>query len=684
MNNFKIQKLWKLFFVSFINFILLNNLYASESSQNRVHVVGSDKLYSTIQSAVDHAPDNGTVLIEDGIYKAGIRINKNLVLKNANGAKNVVISGEEPIDKWQYDTRKQLYYASSPCSDVQMLFIDGEEQKASRFPKEEKKYFSVRKSIIPNRKFALKDFNINNDKYIKGAIAHVRWNQWSVSSRRVKYYDDGYIDLESKIKFYKRDGKEENGIYPDGYKIFFTQVLGAIDENGEWAWNNNKIYLKSQEEPKNVSVSCSEYGIYLDRNAKNIEISGLNITKIDGHGITKKNDTRKAKTDNLIIKNNTISYVTNRAISVRDFYKKDIRLPAKTIIENNTIHHARTGGIFVFADNVSVKNNFIHDIGASEYNDDVLSKGDDYMLNGIYVKNSSGARISNNRLNNIGYNGISISNGWAGYLSNDDRIIENNYITNAVLALNDGACIYTYTNKIDFIKKRKHIERDIIRNNIVENCMGSYIGTIHLNHRAGEGIYLDDLSSYTKVYGNTVIKATKSLFIHNQSEVEAHNNTFLLPYSVNILINQDGAGSNKDRKNVFIKNNLLLSADKFTYQALYRKGKKYLTLADNNIIRVDENSEVKIKNNYSQKPNISLEMWKENGFDRHSKIIKDSSEPIILINPSLEEKTFTKLNDCRKFDNTALNSSNATLKPYASLVLFGCTNYAPATYKESK
>jgi hypothetical protein len=684
MNNFKMHKAWKLFFLTFLILSSIDYLFANELSKKTVHIEGSSKSYTEIQDAIDNAINGDTILIENGTYHAGIRINKNITLKNANGSNDVVISGEKALNQWQYDTTKQLYYTSSPCSDVQMLFINGEEQKASRFPKEEKKYFSVRKSIIPNKKFALKDFNIHNDKYIKGAIAHVRWNQWSVSSRRVKYFDDGYIDLESKIKFYKKEDKEENGIYPDGYKIFFTQVLGAIDDNGEWAWNNNKIYLKSKETPKNVTVACAEYGIYLDKNAKNIEISGLNITKIDGHGITKKNDTRKAKTDNLIIKNNTISYVTNRAISVRDFYKKDLRLPAKTIIENNTIHHARTGGIFVFADNVSVKNNFIHDIGASEYNDDVLSKGDDYMLNGIYVKNSSGARISNNRLNNIGYNGISISNAWAGYLSNDDRIIENNYISNAVLALNDGACIYTHTNKVDLIKNRKHIERDIIRNNIVENCMGSHIGTIHLNHRAGEGIYLDDLSSYTNVYGNTVIKATKSLYFHNLSEVEAHDNTFLLPYSVNILINQTGAGSNKDRKNIFIKNNLLLSADKFTYQVLYRKEKKYLTLADNNIIRVDENSEVKIKNNYSQKPNISLEMWKENGFDRHSKIIKDSSEPIILINPSLEEKTFTKLNDCRKFDNTALNSSNATLKPYASLVLFGCSNYAPATYKESK
>ena len=683
MNNIKIQKPWKLFFVSFINFILINNLYASELSQNKVHVKGSDKLYSTIQSAVDDAPDNGTVLIEDGTYKAGIRINKNIKLKNAKGAKNVIITGEEAIEEWQYDSNKKLYYAPSPCSDVQMLFIDGKEEKASRFPKEEKKYFSVRKNIIPNKKFALKDFNINDEKYIKGAVAHVRWNQWSVSSRRVKYFDDGYIDLESKIKFYKKKGKEVNGIYPDGYKIFFTQVLGAIDDNGEWAWNNNKIYLKSKNKPENVTVSCSEYGIYLDANAKNIEISGLNITKIKGHGITKKHDTRKSKNDNIIIKDNTISYVTNRGISIRDFYKKDKRLPAKTIIQNNTIHHARTGGIFVFADNALIDNNNIHDIGASHYNDDVLSRGDDYMLNGIYVKNSSGARISNNRLKNIGYNGISISNGWAGYISNDDRVIENNYITNAVLALNDGACIYTYTNKIDLIKKRGNIIRDIIRNNIVENCLGSYIGTIHLDFRAGEGIYLDDLSSYTNIYENTVIKATKSLFYHDLSEVNASNNTFILPYTTSIFLGQNGAGSDKDRKNVIINNNLILSADKFTYKALH-KNKKYLTLSDNNIIRIDKGTNVKINNNYSKKPNISLEEWKKKGFDLHSTIIKDSSKPIVLINPSLEEKTFTHLDDCRKFDNTALNSSQATLKPYKSLVLFGCKNYTPATYTESK
>jgi hypothetical protein len=681
MNNFKIPKKWKLFVTVIISCILVNKLYATESS-NKVHILGSNKLYKTIQDAVDNAPDNGTVLIENGTYAAGIRLNKNITLKNAKGANNVIISGERTLKEWQYDSSKKLYYAPSPCNDVQMLFINGEEKKASRFPKEEKKYFSVKKNLIPNRRFSLNDFNVENEKYIKGAVAHVRWNQWSLSSRRVKYFDNGYIDLESKIKFYKKKGKEVNGIYPNGFKIFFSQVLGAIDDEGEWAWNKNKIYLKSKSKPKNVTVSCSEYGIYLDSNAKNVEISGLHITKIDGHGITKKQDTRKSKNDNIIIKNNTISYVTNRGIYIRDYYKIDKRLPSKTIIKNNTIHHARTGGIYVFADNVLVNDNNIHDIGASHYDDDVLSKGDDYMLIGIYVSNSSGARIFNNRLNNIGYIGISISNSWAGYLSNDDRIIENNYITNAVLALNDGACIYTYTNKIDFIKKKVNITRDIIRNNIMENCIGSHVGTIHLNFRLGEGIYLDNLSSYTNIYGNTVIKATKSLYLHNLSEVNASNNTFVLPDASNIFLGQNGAGSDKDRENVIIKNNLILSADKLTYQALH-KNKKYLTMSDNNIIRIEKNSDVKINNNYSKKPNISLEKWHNNGFDLHSVVIKDSSKPIILINPSLEKKSFSNLNECRKFDNTLLKSSKATLKPYESLVLFGCKNYLPATYTKS-
>jgi hypothetical protein len=650
----------------------------SNNTNNTIHISGSSVVYHTLQEAVDNVKDGATISLENGIYPAGITINKNnLTIKNVEGADNVVISGEKSLINWQYDDSRELYYTSIPnsCSDVQMLFVNGVEKKASRYPNTG--YFIVKDSPSKS-KFSLENFNMTNDD-IKDSIAHIRMNQWRLASRRVKSYEYNYINLVSEAI------SNANNITPQ-YKVFFTQVLSAIDSNNEWALNENKIYMKSDNIPENVTVACSEHGIYLDSEAKNITISGLNITKIKGNGITKKIDTRKNTNDNIVIKNNTISYTSGWGIQLRDFYKRYERFPANTIIQGNEVHHTQTGGISIFADNALIDNNYIHDIGASKLDDDVLSYGESNMLSGIYVNNSSGAKVSNNRIDKVGYNGISIANSWAGWMSNGGRIIENNYITNALLALNDGGCIYTYTGKDYDIENNREPEKDIIRNNIMENCIGSYAGTNdpETSQRAGEGIYLDNDSSYTDIYNNTVISATKSLFLNYAFEVNVDNNTFLSPDTVNIYLRKPEQDS-ESSANRNISNTKMLSKDKLTYAIIYYEdGQEYLTNSNHNIIRINSGTDLKIRQGYGTTANISLSQWQGYGYDKDSSIIKDNSKPIILINPSSNQKRFNHLEGCHKFDNSLLDSSSSTIEPYDSLVLFGCTNYTPDTYQNSK
>ena len=667
-----------------------------------IRIKGSNKEYRQLQEAVDDAKLGATLVVENGTYKAGVKLNRNITIKVADGADNVVLTGEELVSGWKYDEIKKLYYAKSPCmkinhldlqdrmvvvekngkkeekeikaikmSGVQALFINGEEKSASRYPNSG---YLIVKDSPSKSKFSLENFNMTNAD-MKDSIAHVRMSQWRLASRRVKSYTDGYINLESKAI------SDSNNITPQ-YKVFFTQVVSKIDANDEWAWNNNKIYMKSSSKPKNVTVACSEYGIHLDTGAKRVTLSGLKITKIRGNGIDKKGNTRKSKQDDLTIKNNTISYVSGWGISLEDFYKRYERLLSDTIIQANTIHHARTGGIKIFADNALVDSNYVHNIGASNLNDDVLSFGDRHMLSGIFIKNSSGAKVSHNRVDKVGYNGISLANAWSGWLSNGDRIVENNYITNGMLALNDGGCIYAYIGKKHNIESSKReVERDIIRNNIVENCIGSYVGTMDADrsHRAGDGIYLDNDSSHVDVYNNTIISATKSLYINYGFEINAKNNTFVLPHSTTIYLG-DIRGKT-DRKNVYIKNNNILSEARFTYRLFHDKGQKYLTDSDSNIIRVNKGTDVKIRKGYGVKANVSFNQWKAHGYDVESTIIKDSTRPVILINPSLTSKSFKQLEGCRKFDNTTLGNSSSVVAPYQSLILFGCRNRIAGTYK---
>jgi len=68
--------------------------------------------------------------------------------------------------------------------------------------------------------------------------------------------------------------------------------------------------------------------------------------------------------------------------------------------------------------------------------------------------------------------------------------------------------------------------------------------------------------------------------------------------------------------------------------------------------------------------------------DVKSKIIKDNTSPVVLINPSLTNKLFKNLDGCKKFDNSSLGKTSEVVDPYNSLVLFGCTNRTAGTYKE--
>ena len=197
----------------------------------------------------------------------------------------------------------------------QWYCVDGVEQKAARYPNSG--YLSVKDSP-DNKQFSLKNFNLSKDDIV-GAVAHIRMSQWRLASRRIADYKDDYIYLTEEAK------SDYSKITPQ-FLVFFTQVLGAIDSNNEWAYNNGKIYMKSDDTPQNVTAVCSEHGIYLDADAKRVTIKGLNITKINGNVIDKKSGTRKSANDTLIIENNNISHVAGWGIKIEDFYKR-IRAP---------------------------------------------------------------------------------------------------------------------------------------------------------------------------------------------------------------------------------------------------------------------------------------------------------------------------------------------------------------------
>ena len=632
-----------------------------DCSAEEIRCVGDGQEYTTIQAASNAASNNDTIIIFSGTYYEEVTLSKDLTIQAVEN-NDVIISGEKDVISWQYDSTKNLYYADSPCGDVQSLFIDGVEKKASRYPNSGYLTFN---DINSNAQFSLENFNLNNEQ-IKDSMAHIRTSHWRLASKRVESFNGGYINLISSIP----------GTVSRDYKIFFTQVIGSITNNNEWAWNNNKIYIKSDQTPENVTVACNEYGIALSDDARKVEISGLNITKIKGDAIRFTNiesinrrncDTR----DDYKIINNKISYAIGWGIS----FSNRCEDKGKTEIKNNEISYSRSGGIRMNqVHGLVIEDNYIHDITTSNQDDDVLAKGEYGMCSGIMLQSCGGAHILKNRVDKIGYNGIALIN-YEKYHGN--RIIEKNYVSNAMQGLNDGACIYSH-----IAGKESHdiTERDIIRDNIVENCLGSYVGTIKYPSHQGMGIYLDDNSSQVDVLNNTIIGSAKNLYLHNALDIKLENNHIVNSLEENFLIRNHNESTFHD---IYFTNNLIVGED-LLWQYFHHDNSNDIENSDNNIFR--GSNEAKMFKVYTPSSSYNFKSfieWKTLfNFDLNSQSIISNIKPVILINPTLESKTFNNLEGCKKVDNSLFGNS-VIIEPYQSVVLFECNNYPAGIYKEN-
>ena len=667
--------------------LLLNSQFTfgqtpTNCSNTKIHCVGTNKEFSSIQFALDNSVDGDTVAVFSGLYHESLNINKNhIVLKLANNRQRAKITGEKAVKGWKvvkkYKNGMRLYKAPSPAKNINRLFMKNKELPSSRYPKtgfiEINKILRRDSTNKSKQMFYIPLQKRFKNHFLNDSRMHIRVNPWTIYARRVEN-----TNISNRLSIQLNRPLPSHISFKD--KIFFTQVVETIYQVGEWAWKNDYsnpngvIYLMAREKPTQINAAVRT-GITIDNNARNIRIQGLELSKIQGDAISFKSTSAKRrlchKEDNYQIINNKISYVTGWGIHLFNGCEK-----GKTTIKNNELHHCRTGALkFRNVGGLLVEKNFIHDIATSSYNDDMLSNGEYGTGTGILIQSCHAGKIRQNKIHNTGYNGIAIINYDAPV---SQRLIEYNHVKNAMQGLNDGAGIYFHTKQVKAVRGK-----DTIQHNIVENCKGSFIGTKKREgyYPQGVGIYLDDYSTNIKVHNNTIIGSAINLFLHDAEKIDLKENLLAKATDQTLYITNRRKDCKSHPLQNTINQNILIAGVKTNHKPLqkiysfrnYRKDCSIIKNSDNNIIVTTEDPFQEYIDSDKKRNKFSLQMWQQKkGLDTHSQVINQNNLKIdILKNSSLKKQTYLNGKNCHNFQGKTIQ--NITLQPFKSLVLFGCS-----------
>lgn len=186
-------------------------------------------------------------------------------------------------------------------------------------------------------------------------------------------------------------------------------------------------------------------------------------------------------------------------------------------IVGNTMKYLGQGGVIMLGDTATqpfnnlIAANYISDCG-------LIYK----HVAGVYVISGSGNRIAHNRITRMPRYGISLKSLGGNFYSHNN-IVEFNELIDTNLETND-------TGAIETLGRDQKPSGNIIRFNFIRNVVG--MGTTEdgefLTPYFTWGIYLDDYSSGTTVYGNIVVGTVLgAVCVHGGKDNIVENNIFV-------------------------------------------------------------------------------------------------------------------------------------------------------------
>ena len=415
-----------------------------------------------------------------------------------------IIDGFERITGWT-SVGNSVWKAryDSPHQRAANLYVDGTFEPIGRYPNEDQENAGYLTITGGNGRNEFISSDLQGGSW-KGADAVVRSSRWALGRKEITQHSGNRILVNEKTYY---TGTK-------GFGFFIVNHRNALDQEGEWAHHKNskEMFLRSSANPNSRTVMTAraknlvsmervhditlenltlrgsvEHTVYL-WNSNNITINACSLYG-SGHDAVLMHHSKNAK-----LKNSTIDQTNNNAITVEQ--------GGPTEITNNSI--LRTGSI--------------------------AGMGDD--ANGSYFgisANTNNITIQNNRIDQVGYNGIGF---WG-----DHVVIKNNSVTNFCTVKDDGAGIYTWIGT-PTIRQRVEIIGNVVGDG---NLKRVGLGTPHPERVHVSGIYLDSHSNNVTIDDNTVYNCGNfGIFLHNTKNDRVRNN--------NLYDNHIGIGFIQDNK----------------------------------------------------------------------------------------------------------------------------------------
>ncbi len=374
------------------------------------------------------------------------------------------------------------------------------------------------------------------NNYWTGANVVIRSSNWSYDVTPVTAYTTGQLTFTPII--FNLLGFE--------WGYYLTNKLSELDMAGEWYHDAASGYLyfwaPGNVNPSTLSIEVSngvEWGVWNYVNRHHITITGL----------TFKHQTKAA------IRNETANYITVQGCTFQDMYQAIISYGIGNQYLGNTIERTYATGVYLIDTDATFADNVMNDIAVQR------GLGESYWgYIGLRV-NGPGNKVQRNRLNNIGYMGITVE---------QNCLVEKNFVQACCSILNDGSGI-GFDN----------CDGAIVRDNIVVYAQGNldssapdddatykymangfYYGNVSVKntvlqnntfaHCSGNGILVDHtmLSSGNQIINNTCFDNHYQITFSDWSNFSGPG--AVAPYSVPAYQNETISGNifyslNKDQ-----------------------------------------------------------------------------------------------------------------------------------------
>ena len=432
--------------------------------------------------------NGSTVELECGrVYQGSLdlRNKTNVAVRTVGDCGKAVLTTGRAITGW---TRHEGNVYSAPVSfDAAQVVVDSQPVSKAHWPNRTQTWVKANAATSTSLSYSMPNADL------VGATLLFRPNDWAMEERRITAYSNGTMSVASTGNY------EYDGYGLGGPVDFYVEgKLWMLDEPGEWALSNGRLYLWTQDgrSPEGRTWAFpAVHGIEAPA-SQDVSIDGVRIYGA-ANGINAVG-ARGLRVSNVEIANSSGSGIVNHG-------------GTGLFVDRASIRNARHDGISVHwgGGNEIIQNSRIDAAGVIGM--PVNSRA------AINLTATSGSLVAGNHVTNAGYIGIRVFR---------NATVRANTVDGACIVLTDCGGVFTFAR--DQLALNTRIEDNVIRN-------------IGPTQRFAWGIYLSEYANAVNVSGNTVSNTGNGVNIFNGFNIALTGNAFSNSRQAHIEITEDAS-----------------------------------------------------------------------------------------------------------------------------------------------